>query len=207
MCAFPLLDLSFQLTPFLQEQPLLRLPLELTRINIKRAQRSFETTAKWVATKLKEAATAASNGKADAAASQASLDALLDKMQGIKIILERLRTEESHYQRQMEARIAHLQELYTIPSLADVKYDEWARVRLDRLLVDYLLRMGYANSAAALAREKGIEDLVDLKQFEKALKVEQSLRNHSTEEALKWCNEYRTVKKQSVGYHALRSKT
>ena len=28
-------------------------------------------------------------------------------------------------------------------SLVDVKYDEWSRVRLSRLLVDYLLREGY----------------------------------------------------------------
>jgi hypothetical protein len=69
--------------------------------------------------------------------------------------------------------------------------------------VDYLLRMGYADSAEALAKEKGIEDLVDLKPFEKALKVEKSLSERKTEEALKWCNEYKTVKKQSVRFNKL----
>lgn len=180
-----------------QEQPLLRLPLELTRINVKRAQRSFDTTAKWVSSKLKEIATRAQSGQ-DTAAAETMLDILIDKMEGIKIVLERLRADEKLYHQQMTARIEHLRDLYDIPSLADVKYEEWARIRLNRLLVDYLLRMGYAESAAALAKEKGIEDLVDIKTFEKALKVERSLRNRSTEEALKWCNEYKTVKKQSV---------
>ena len=37
----------------------------------------------------------------------------------------------------------------------DVKYEVWSRTRLDRLLVDYLLRHGYNESARALADEDG----------------------------------------------------
>jgi macrophage erythroblast attacher len=69
-----------------------------------------------------------------------------------------------------------------------VKYEEWSRIRLDRLLVDYLLRMGYTGSARQLAEEKGIEALVDLDEFEAVAKVERSLRvEMRVDAALAWC--------------------
>lgn len=74
-------------------------------------------------------------------------------------------------------------------SLDDVKYEEWSRTRLDRLLVDYLLRNGYKESAGALAREKGIEDLVDVETFVQMGRVRESLLNGRVTEALAWCNE------------------
>jgi macrophage erythroblast attacher len=99
--------------------------------------------------------------------------------------------------KQSAARVKHLEDLYTIPSLADVKYEEWSRIRLDRLLVDYLLRMGYTESAKALAQEKGVKELVDCDAFEQCGKVEQSLRvERRVEPALAWCNENKgTLKK------------
>jgi macrophage erythroblast attacher len=93
--------------------------------------------------------------------------------------------------------VQHLEDLYTIPSLADVKYEEWSRVRLDRLLVDYLLRMGYTESAKALAQEKGVQELVDCDAFEQCGKVERSLRvENRVDAALAWCADNKgTLKK------------
>jgi macrophage erythroblast attacher len=80
--------------------------------------------------------------------------------------------------------------MYQIPTLVDVKYEEWSRVRLDRLLVDYLLRMGYTGSARQLAQEKHIEALVDVDEFEAVGKVETSLSSeHRVDLALAWCVE------------------
>lgn len=74
-------------------------------------------------------------------------------------------------------------------SLDDVQYEEWSRTRLDRLLVDYLLRNGYKESAGALAREKGIEELVDVETFVQMNRVRESLLSGRVVEALAWCNE------------------
>jgi macrophage erythroblast attacher len=74
-------------------------------------------------------------------------------------------------------------------SLDDVKYEEWSRTRLDRLLVDYLLRNGYKDSALALAKEKGIEDLVDVETFVQMSRIRESLLNRRVTEALTWCQE------------------
>lgn len=117
-------------------------------------------------------------------------------MQGLKRKMESLHGEEKALHQASRKRIQHLQDLYEIPSLADVRYDEWSRVRLNRLLVDYLLRCGYGESARALAREKGIEELVDVEVFVQCHRVEESLRRRSTQECLAWCAEHRPMMKK-----------
>lgn len=122
-------------------------------------------------------------------------------MQGLKWKIESLHDEEKVQHQHSRTRIQHLQDLHDIPSLTDVKYDEWSRIRLNRLLVDYLLRCGYGESARALAREKGIEQLVDLEVFVQCHRVEESLRKGDTIECLAWCLEHRPMmKKLDVGF-------
>ena len=110
-------------------------------------------------------------------------------MRGLKRKLAAGAEEEARLHQQSASRIRHLGELYGMQSLDDVKYEEWSRTRLDRLLVDYLLRNGYKESAGALAREKGIEDLVDVETFVQMGRVRESLLNGRVTEALAWCNE------------------
>lgn len=90
--------------------------------------------------------------------------------------METLQEDEKKIQDQSRKRIQHLDELHNIPNLADVKYDQWSRVRLDRLLVDHMLRSGYSESAKQLAAERGIEDLVDLSVFVQCQRIAESLR-------------------------------
>lgn len=174
----------------LLDQPLLRLPNELLRKNLKSAQRQIEMTNKNVTTAVQ-----ASNNQSPAD-TLASLDATLAKAQNLKRKLEALQAEEQSLHRQQKARIEHLQELHDIPSLADVKYDNWSHTRLDRLLVDFMLRQGYTQSAKELAREKGIDELVDVGVFEECGKIEKSLREGRTHECLAWCNENKQALKK-----------
>lgn len=125
---------------------------------------------------------------------------MIERMQSLKRKMEDLHEEEKVLHQNSRKRIQHLQDLYEIPSLADVKYDEWSKIRLNRLLVDYLLRSGYGESARALAREKGIEELVDLDIFVQCHKIEESLRYRDTYECLKWYSEHKPMmKKMHVG--------
>lgn len=117
-------------------------------------------------------------------------------MQGLKRKLDTLREEEKALHNASRRRLQHLQDLYEIPSLADVKFDDWSKVRLNRLLVEYLVRQGYQESARALAEEKGIEELVDLQVFARCHQISESLRMGSMEECLAWCNEHRPLMKR-----------
>ncbi|PUU80514.1 CTLH/CRA C-terminal to lish motif domain-domain-containing protein [Tuber borchii] len=172
----------------LLDQPLLRLPHELLRKTFKTSQKHFERDQNIILTGVKEAATKAM-ADGDPKDSIASLDSMINRMQGLKRKLESLHEDEKVLQEHSRKRISHLQDLYNIPSLVDEGYDRWSRTRLDRLLVDFLLRAGYGESAKKLAQEKQIEDLVDVDVFVQCARVEASLRKGSTMECLAWCQE------------------
>lgn len=182
----------------LLDQPLLRLPHELLRKTLKSAQRQIEITNKSTTTTLQTCM------KSPPAETLAALDATLAKAQNLKRKLEALQLEEAGLHRQQKARIQHLADLHSVGGVSDVKYERWARVRLDRLLVDYLLRRGYVRSARALAREKGIEELVDVEVFEECGRIERSLREGKMGECLAWCTENKqALKKINVGFSKL----
>ena len=166
------------------------MPYELSRRNFKTAQRYLERETTTLLSSLTTTSKAASKSSTTAATTLESLDSMISKMNGLKRKLEGLHEEELKIHRHSKARLAHLQDLFEVQSLADVKYDEWSRIRLNRLLVDYLLREGYNDAAAHLAQEKNIEELVDVDAFVACHKIERSLREGKrTTEALNWCKE------------------
>ena len=152
---------------------------------------SLETT-----TSLAQASASASAG-ASPHVTLANIDAMLARAQTLKRKLEALHSEEQTIHKSQRARVQHLQDLHEIPSLADVKYDQWSKVRLDRMLVDHLLRQGYTDSAQQLAKEKGIEDLVDVGEFIECGRIEDSLRRGETKDCLAWCQENKQALKKT----------
>jgi macrophage erythroblast attacher len=187
------------LTPKTQDQPLLRLPHELARRNFKGVQRIVEREREHIIPALKEAANGSLAGTQTPDQTLASLDAMISRMQGLKRKMETLQEEEKRIQTHSKRRIQHLQDLYKIQNLADVKYEEWSRTRLDRLLVDHMLRSGFPESAKQLAKAKGIEDLVDTDTFVQCQRIAENLRNGDAKEALQWCGENKvTLKKSQV---------
>lgn len=163
------------------------MPYNLSRSNFKTAQRLLEHCSILKdLTALQKSSTKTSSPDT----TLADLDAMISKMNTLKRKLENVRGEEQRLNKASKARIEHLQDLFDVQSLVDVKYDEWSRVRLSRLLVDYLLRSGYEKSAAHLARSKEIEELVDVEAFVAAGKIERSLREgRNVNPALNWCKE------------------
>jgi macrophage erythroblast attacher len=118
-----------------------------------------------------------------------NLDQMLAKMRGLKRKLTTYAEEENRLYRQIDARVAHLHELASVSTVDDVKYEAWSRQRLDRLLVDYMLRHGYNSSAISLADDKAMRDLVDIDTFVVMSKIRKSLEGGSVQEALAWCSE------------------
>ncbi|KAI2468538.1 protein FYV10 [Annulohypoxylon bovei var. microspora] len=171
----------------LLDQPLLRLPVELLRKNFRSAHFEVEKDGTYVKNALRETATGAVNGRAAQADVLRSLDAMIARARGTKRKLTAFADEEARLHRHEHARVAHLSDLYAMYSVDDVKYEAWSRVRLDRLLVDYLLRRGYDRTARALAQEKGVEPLVDLETFEQMSRIRKCILARSVAEALAWC--------------------
>ncbi|ATY67272.1 negative regulation of [Cordyceps militaris] len=176
--------------PPAQDQWLLRLPNELLRKNFRAAHFTIEKDTAALKTLLKDAATAAASGRgATQQDALRSLDAMLGRMRGVKRKLAAHADTEERLHAQSAARIVHLDQLYAVRGADDVRYEAWSRRRLDRLLADYLLRHGYNDTAEQLARERGIEALVDIDTFKSMSHIREALRGGSIAEALAWCTE------------------
>lgn len=173
----------------LQDQSLLRLPYELLHKNFRAAHFTVEKEGTFIKKALKDSANASLKGGASPDDVLKDLDSMIARMRGVKRKLSACADEEQRLYRQVDARVKHLGELSQMHAFEDVKYEQWSRKRLDRLLVDYLMRQGYGDSAKALAEEKDIQDLVDINTFEQMNRVRQSLLNKSVKEALDWCTE------------------
>ena len=63
----------------------------------------------------------------------------------------------------------------------------WCRTRLDRILVDFLLREGHYETADQLAKEAGVVGLVNADLFDESRHVEGALRSRNCAAALAWC--------------------
>ncbi|KAI9645826.1 GID complex subunit containing RING finger motif [Ciborinia camelliae] len=176
-------------TQLILDQPFLRLPLDLLRKNFKVAHFNVEKESTSVKAALRETADASLNANASPDDVLKNVDSMLARMRGLKRKLNACAEEEMRLQQQSHARIRYLSSLYDMKSLEDVKYEEWSRTRLDRLLVDYLLRNGYKESAISLAKEKNIEQLVDIETFIQMSKIRDSIFKGKVADALSWCSE------------------
>lgn len=166
--------------------------------NFRNTQRYVERERDHILPALKDAANASLSSAQSPEQTIASLDAMIQRMQNFKRKLEKLHTEEEALHEHSAKRIRHLQDLYEISSLVDVKYDQWSRTRLDRLMVDYLLRSGYSKTASALAESKQITDLIDFDTFVNCHRIASSLTRGETKEALAWINENKNSLKKLI---------
>ncbi|KAF9761803.1 hypothetical protein IL306_003706 [Fusarium sp. DS 682] len=189
----------------LLDQPLLRLPSELLRKNFRTAHFTIEKDTAALKTLLKDSATAAVSGRASQQDVLRNIDAMVSRMRGLKRKLNASASEEARLHKHTAARISHLDELYKMDTVEDVKYETWSRKRLDRLLADYLLRHGYNDTAKELAEQRGITDLVDIDTFVAASRIRDSLLNQSVTEALAWCTDNKKeLRKMEVRFLSLK---
>lgn len=168
---------------------MLRLPNELLRKNFRSAHFTIEKDTTALRTLLKDSASAAATGQASQDDVIKNLDSMIAKMRGTKRKLTAQVEEETRLHDQIDARINHIDDLYAIRTVDDIKYEAWSRRRLDRLLADYLLRQGYSESAAQLAQEKDMEQLVDVETFAGMSRIREAIIAGRVTEALAWCTD------------------
>ncbi|XP_071711220.1 protein MAEA homolog [Rutidosis leptorrhynchoides] len=119
------------------------------------------------------------------------LNSLVSRLQGLKRKLEDGNRVENLQAQRCRARIDHLES-------ADAEnMSEWNNIRLKRILVDYMLRMSYYDTATKLAESSNIQDLVDIEIFYEAKRVIDALRNKEVAPALAWCADNKSRLKKS----------
>ncbi|CAN0899123.1 Protein MAEA homolog [Linum grandiflorum] len=119
------------------------------------------------------------------------LTSLVSRLQGLKRKLEESSRTENLQAQRCRARLNHLES-------ADAdNLTEWSNTRLKRILVDYMLRMSYYDTAMKLAESSNIQDLVDIDVFQEARRVIDALQNKEVAPALAWCADNRSRLKKS----------
>ncbi|KAL6571216.1 hypothetical protein OROHE_002859 [Orobanche hederae] len=169
------------------EHQLLRVPFEHYKKTIRSNHRTIE-----------KEVSALISGVSDAADSDVSRDdavhqlhSLVFRLHGLKRKLEEgSRTEHLQAQR-CRTRLEHLES-------AEVdNMSEWHSTRLKRILVDYMLRMSYYDTAVKLAESSNIQELVDIDVFLEAKKVIDALQKKEVAPALTWCADNKSRLKKS----------
>ncbi|XP_057789189.1 protein MAEA homolog [Salvia miltiorrhiza] len=169
------------------EHQLLRVPFEHYKKTIRSNHRAVEKEVSAVISGVSDAAE--SDLSRDEAVDQ--LSSLVSRLQGLKRKLEEGSRTEHLQAQKCRARLEHLE------SAELENMSEWNSTRLKRILVDYMLRMSYYDTAVKLAESSNIQDLVDIDVFLEAKKVIDALQKKEVGPALAWCADNKSRLKKS----------
>ncbi|KAI9006120.1 CTLH/CRA C-terminal to lish motif domain-containing protein [Gaertneriomyces semiglobifer] len=169
------------------EQPLLKVPAE----QVKKAARTSQRYVEYVMKELTAEITKLSkSGKPEDAVKV--LGEMTARLTKLKHKLAETKGEERVYISRTSNRIEHLTTLMGITNAESEDYARWCQTRLDRVMVDYMLRNGFRESARRLAEEKGVLDLVDVGLFDESWQIVEALKSRSCTECLRWCADNRS---------------
>lgn len=172
------------------EQQMMRVPYEHLKKSMRASQRLVEREVGAVVAGVAEAV------EKDMAREEAvqHLTSLVSRLQGLKRKLDESNISEKLEAQRTRARLDHLEMLQNGDKKNLLK---WNNTHVNRILVDYMLRSSYYDTALRLTESSGIQELVDIDIFSDAKRVIQSLQNRDCSEALAWCMENKSRLKKS----------
>lgn len=162
------------------EHTTLKHPYECVRRAVKASAAALEAGLRDVQADLEAAEALPLAGRLRAAR---DARARLERLQGQ---VSRCKAQEGEAARLCDVRLAHLQQA----ALAEAQPADsaWREQRVTRVVVDHMLRQGCYRSAALLAEEAGVTDLVNVALFREYLEMEDALQHRrDCAPALAWC--------------------
>ncbi|XP_034528134.1 E3 ubiquitin-protein transferase MAEA isoform X2 [Ailuropoda melanoleuca] len=186
---------QLSMTLKVQEYPTLKVPYETLNKRFRAAQKNIDRETSHVTMVVAELEKTLSSCPAvDSVVSL--LDGVVEKLSVLKRKAVESIQAEDESAKLCKRRIEHLKEHSSDqPAAASV----WKRKRMDRMMVEHLLRCGYYNTAVKLARQSGIEDLVNIEMFLTAKEVEESLERRETATCLAWCHDNKSRLRKMKG--------
>eukprot|EP00039_Didymoeca_costata_P006713 m.92688 g.92688 ORF g.92688 m.92688 type:complete len:204 (-) comp13360_c0_seq2:1433-2044(-) len=149
------------------DHPLLKVPVEHLNRTFRATYKLFDNELKEVTQKIVSLSTSNDNNENHI---KATLAGLLDTLKSLQTQLEISAKEEHTIMECLLQRIDHVKAGENASSESDIKL--WCKKRLDRILIDYLLREGRYETAEQYAKAKDLEILVDINMFETCRRVE-----------------------------------
>ncbi|KAI7864138.1 CTLH/CRA C-terminal to lish motif domain-containing protein [Spinellus fusiger] len=171
------------------ELPFLKVPYEQLRKSFRNAYRYIEKELQALTGVIDGCIENASDGKLLPELAQLVLEDLIAQVSELTDKLQTIRKEEEEFIRRIQLRLDNLTMLSGIHSAKAPEFQTWSNTRLNRVLVDYLLRSGLTETAKRMASDNGIEAMVDTELFSHSEKIERSLKQRSCKECLLWCVE------------------
>lgn len=171
------------------ETSFIRVPYEQLRKSLRQQYKHIEKELLWINHRIDQCL---ADGDIKAADAQDMLAELVKSMTKLTGRLNRLKEEERLCTTRIDKRLHYLKQIENVTSPKSAEFISWSKIKLDRVIVDYLLREGMAETAKKVAKSSGIEDMVEIELFTHAEKIEMALRRHSCKECLQWCSENRS---------------
>jgi macrophage erythroblast attacher len=157
------------------EHPTLKVPYEILNKKFRTSQKIIDREVNHVSTSLTDLEKLYTLETAD----RSDILQQLDKVQEM---LEQLQekggegvTGVAETGRVCKRRIEHLKEGCNTDNSDIIQQKQWRKLRLDRFLVEHLLRSGLYDTAIKLSQQSGLEDLTDIEVFLAAKEVEETL--------------------------------
>lgn len=168
------------------EHPTLKVPYEILNKKYRVSQKVIDREVNHLNQSLEEIKTSTSLSKVHKA-----LDSVVQNLKNVKRKAEESMLDEQEAAQACKRRLEHLRGMFDAP-YNPLVVDVWKKKRLDRMLVDHLLRSGYHNSAAMLTEHSELKSLTNLEIFQVSQKIEESLAAKDTSKCLAWCHENRS---------------
>lgn len=130
------------------------------------------------------------------------LGGVVERLQVLKRKAEESISEELSAGFVCKRRLEHLKQNVNPPvdattlELQAAATNQWKKIRLDRMIVEHFLRLGYYDTAERLAERSGIRDLTNLDIFQVTREVERDLVNRCTVKCIAWCNDNKSKLKK-----------
>lgn len=178
-----------------------QVPYEILNKKFRVAQKTLDREVN----QIQSVATELENELAEGTAGRISalLGGVVEKLQALKRKAEESIPEELAAAHVCKRRLDHLKQkcINDTDETIDAELrlaaaNQYKKIRLDRILVEHFLRLGYYETAEMLANRSGIRDLTNINIFQTSREVEQDLANHNTTRCIAWCNDNKSKLKK-----------
>lgn len=168
------------------EHPTLKVPYEVLNKKYRVSQKIIDREVNHLAQSIQELRNTTSIANAHKA-----LDNVVENLTVVKRKADESMLDEREAAQVCKRRLDHLKGMFISPE-NKLAINVWKKKRLDRLLVDHLLREGYYDSATRLSEQTDLKDLTNVDLFLVSKRVEEALAAGDTSKCLAWCHDNRS---------------
>lgn len=165
------------------EHPTLKVPYEVLNKKYRHTQKVIDREVNHLSVSLQELKNSSTLSSVNKA-----LDNVVENLNVVKRKADESMLDEQEAAQVCKRRLEHLKGMFEVP-YNEVAINVWKKKRLDRMLVDHLLRGGYYASASKLNEKSDLLHLTNMDLFLTSRKVETSLESGDTSKCLAWCHD------------------